>query len=65
MEGLHSPWGLFGKIMDTRGWTLKQVLWSESWANLMMSFADAPRYVKGSRSVTIDNIGDLRKALGK
>ncbi len=65
MDGLHSPWGLLGKIMDARGWTLNQVLWDESWINLMMEFSDAPRYVKGTRSVTFDNVDDLKKALGR
>jgi hypothetical protein len=65
MEGLHSPWGLLGKIMDARGYTLKQVLWGESWINLMMEYSDSPRYVKGTRAATFDNVDDLKKALGR
>jgi hypothetical protein len=64
MDGLHSPWGIFGKIMDTRGWTREQVLWGESWINLMLQNADQARYVK-QKSRHIDSIDELREALGR
>jgi pyruvate dehydrogenase complex dehydrogenase (E1) component len=56
---------MFGKIMDARGWTLKQVLWGESWLNLLMESADQLRYTKTKPSITVDNIEDLRNALGR
>jgi len=64
MDGLHSPFGIFGKIMDTRGWTRDQVLWGESWINLMLQNADQARYVK-QKSRHIDNIDELKEALGR
>jgi len=63
MEGLHSPWGIIGKIMDTRGWTREQVLWGDSWINQVIESADQPRYVK-SKSISVDNIDDLKRAIG-
>lgn len=65
MDGLHSPFGVIGKIIDARGYSLHHILWEESWVNLMMQFADSPRYVKGKRSITVDNVEDLKKALGR
>lgn len=64
MDGLHSPFGIFGKIMDARGWTRDQVLWGESWVNLMLQNADQARYVK-QKSKHIDNIDELREAMGR
>lgn len=64
MDGLHSPWGIFGKIMDTRGWTREQLLWGESWINLMLENADQARYVKQA-SKHVDSIDELREALGR
>jgi hypothetical protein len=64
MDGLHSPWGIIGKIMDARGWTREQVLWGESWINLMLQNADQARYVK-QKSRHIDNIDELREAMGR
>jgi hypothetical protein len=64
MDGLHSPFGIFGKIMDTRGWTRDQVLWGESWINLMLQNADQARYVK-QKSRYVDNIEELREAMGR
>ena len=64
MEGLHSPWGQIGKIMDARGWTLDQVLWGDSWINLLLQNADQPKYVKRS-GLRIDGAEALREAMGR
>ena len=50
--------------MDTRGWTREQVLWDESWVNLMLQNADQARYVK-QHSRRIDSIDELREAMGR
>lgn len=64
MDGLHSPFGVIGKIMDTRGWTRDQVLWGESWINLMLQNADQARYVK-PKTKHVDTIDELKEALGR
>ena len=65
MDGLHSPFGQIGKIMDTRGWTREQVLWGDSWINLLMQQADQAKYVKKSNSLKIDSKEALKEALGR
>lgn len=64
MDGLHSPWGVFGRIMTERGYTRKQVLWGDSWINLLMESADAPRYVSGKpRAPIAENSDDIKRIL--
>lgn len=63
-DGLHSPWGLFGQIMNERGYTKKQLLWGDSWLNMMMENADAPRYIRGKRPAPVANSSeDIKRIL--
>lgn len=64
MDGLHSPWGTIGRIKAERGYTHEYILWSESWVNLLMEQADAPRYVK-KRIPIVDGADALRERLGR
>jgi len=64
MDGLHSPFGVIGKIMDTRGWTREQVLWGESWISLIMQQVDQAKYVK-KKALTVDGAEALREAMGR
>jgi len=55
-----------GKIKDTRGYSRKQALWGESWINMLMEAADAPRYVKGKKPApVIETKEDLDRVLGR
>ncbi len=64
MDGLHSPWGFLGKIMSERAYTRHQVLWKDSWINLLMESVDAPRYVKGKRPAPIaESSEDIKRIL--
>ncbi|HHU96831.1 MAG: hypothetical protein QM237_10915 [Bacteroidota bacterium] len=65
MVGLHSPFGMIGHIKRERGYTHDQVLWGESWLNLLMENADAPRYSKKEQIPVVDGAGGLKEALGR
>lgn len=58
MDGLHSPWGILGKIMNDRGLKRGEILWDDSWVNLLMENVDAPRYVKGKRPAPVAESSD-------
>lgn len=62
MEGLHSPWGLIGRIKAERGYTHEYVLWEESWINLLMETADQPKYVNKKVPVA-DDASELKQLL--
>ncbi|HMM16314.1 MAG TPA: hypothetical protein PKC47_02120 [Petrimonas sp.] len=64
MDGLHSPWGTIGNIKRERGYTSDQVLWGESWINLLMESADAPRYTKKRNTPIIESTDQLDKMFG-
>lgn len=64
MDGLHSPWGTLGKIMSERGYTREQVLWGDSFLNMLMESADSPKYVKGHKPAPIANsTEDIKRIL--
>lgn len=65
MDGLHSPFGMLGKIKTERGYTHEYLLWSESWVNLLMENADAPRYTKKQYTPAVEGADELREALGR
>lgn len=66
MDGLHSPWGVLGRIMTERGYTREHVLWHNSWINLLMESADAPKYMKGKPPApVISSEEELHNLLGK
>lgn len=65
MVGLHSPWGTIGNIKRERGYTHDYVLWGESWINLLMESADAPRYSKKQHIPVVDGVDGLRERLGR
>ncbi|MBN2747474.1 MAG: hypothetical protein JXR34_12170 [Bacteroidales bacterium] len=66
MDGLHSPWGVLGRIMAERGYTRNQVLWNNAWINLLMESADAPKYIKGAPPApVVSSKEELDKILGK
>jgi len=57
---------LIGKIKDTRGYNRQQALWGDSWVNILMEAADAPRYVKGKKPApVIETREDLDRVLGR
>ncbi len=64
MDGLHSPWGMIGRIKDERGYTHDQVLWDTSWLNLLIEMADAPRWVK-NQAPEAQNINEVKRLLGR
>jgi len=64
MDGLHSPFGLFGQIKEKRGYTQHQIMWSQPWMMYVLEMADEMRYVKGERQApVVDSAEDLRKVL--
>ena len=66
MDGLHSPFGILGRIMNERGYTREEVLWHNSWINLIMETADAPKYMKGKPPAPVVSSKDeLDKILGR
>lgn len=64
MEGLHSPFGVIGRVAEARGWTFDEVLWREAWVNLVLANADQQRYVK-SNAVHVNSIEELKRAMGR
>jgi hypothetical protein len=57
---------LIGKIKDTRGYTSREALWGDSWVNMIMEAADAPRYIRGKRAApVIETKEDLDRVLGR
>ena len=57
---------MLGKIKDARGYTSEQALWGDSWINLLMEAADAPRYVKGRKAAQVaETKEDLEKITGR
>lgn len=65
MDGLHSPFGTLGKIKAERGYTHAHVLWGETWLNLLMESADAPRYTKKQHIPVVDGANELKERLGR
>lgn len=43
VDGLHSPFGLLGKIRNERQLSLQEVLWEDPWMLLVLENADQPR----------------------
>lgn len=64
-DGLHSPFGVIGQIMDARGITLKQALWAEPFSVIVLSIADQPRYVKRPPAPVAESTDDIKKILGR
>jgi hypothetical protein len=65
MDGLHSPFGIIGGIKERTGYTTEYILWGQAWALFLMEAADAPRYRKGQRPVTIaESTDEVENILG-
>lgn len=63
MEGSHSLFGIIWSIQKETGWTHEYILWGESWFNIQMKLADAPRMITGSRKKTIESEDELEEFL--
>ena len=58
VDGLHSPFGLLGKIRIERKLSLREVLWRDPWMLLVLEQFDQPRTrtTRGGEELpTIDN----------
>lgn len=58
VDGLHSPFGLLGKIRIERKLSLREVLWRDPWMLLVLEQSDQPRTRtsrEGEELPTIDN----------
>ena len=64
MDGLHSPFGTIGNIKRERGYTHEHILWGESWINILMECADAPRYTKKRQVPVIESTEQLTERFG-
>ena len=63
MEGSHSLFGVIWSIQKETGWTHDYILWGESWFNIQMKLADAPRMINGNRKKTIKSEDELEEFL--
>lgn len=63
MEGSHSLFGIIWSIQKETGWTHDYILWGESWFNIQMKLADAPRMINGNRKKTIESEDELEEFL--
>jgi hypothetical protein len=63
MEGSHSLFGVIWSIQKETGWTHDYILWGESWFNIQMKLADAPRMINGNRKKTIESEDELEEFL--
>ena len=63
MEGSHSLFGIIWSIQKETGWTHEYILWGESWFNIQMKLADAPRMINGNRKKTIESEDELEEFL--
>ena len=58
VDGLHSPFGVIGKLRLERKLSLKEVLWGDPWMLLILEQSDQPRTRttrEGEELPTIDN----------
>ena len=63
MEGSHSLFGIIWSIQKETGWTHDYILWGESWFNIQMKLADAPRMINGNLKKTIESEDELEEFL--
>ena len=64
MDGSHSLFGIIWSIQKETGWTHKYILWGESWFNIQMKLADAPKMVNGHKK-EIESDEELAEFLGE
>jgi len=50
-------------IQEKTGWTHEYILWKESWFNLQIKMADAPRTVRGSKTKEVESSDELGEFL--
>lgn len=58
VDGLHSPFGLIGRIRIERKLSLREVLWNDPWMLLVLEQSDQPRTrstCEGEELPIIDN----------
>ena len=55
MEGSHSLFGIIWSIQKETGWSHDYVMWGESWFNIQMKLADAPRLEKEKKKIIEDS----------
>jgi hypothetical protein len=60
---LHSLWGTLWGLQEKTGWSHDYILWEESWINIQMKLADAPRISTKKRKKAIETEEDLRNFL--
>lgn len=66
MDGLHSPFGLFGQIKEKRGLTHDELLWGQPWIMYLLELQDAPRYVNKKLPAPVaESAEDINRILGK
>ncbi len=63
MIGLNSLWGMIYQVRKEISLSRREVLWVESWVNISMMVADAPRYLgfkkeDESKSLTDNELKD-------
>jgi hypothetical protein len=46
--GLNSPWGMLYQFAKESGWSMHDILWKVSRANLLLMMADRPNFKKRS-----------------
>ena len=60
-ESSHSLFGIIWSIQKETGWTHDYILWGESWFNIQMKLADAPRMTSGSKARELKDDDELIK----
>lgn len=63
MEGSHSLFGIIWSIQKETGWSHNYLLWGESWFNIQMKLADAPRMKSGGKAKRIEDEEELEEFL--
>ncbi len=62
-ESSHSLFGIIWTIQKETGWTHSYILWGESWFNIQMKLADAPRVISNKRAREIKDNDELLEFL--
>ena len=62
---MHSPWGYLYQIVHETKWSMHEVLWKVSRANLLLMMADRPnfKHIKKEDQVVEESGADLAKRL--
>lgn len=64
VTGLHSPFGITGKLRRELQLSLHQIMWREIWIELLLESADQPRYTaKQNKVQEISSVDELQNLL--